>query len=140
MGFLKEFKEFAVKGNAMDLAVGVIIGAAFGKIVDSIVNDLIMPIIGIMFNADFTNLYIPLSDKVTPGMTLEQAKEVGPVFAWGNFITILFNFIILAFIIFLMVRGMNNLKKKEEAPAAPAAPSATETLLSEIRDELKKKN
>jgi large conductance mechanosensitive channel len=76
MGFLKEFKEFAVKGNAMDLAVGVIIGAAFGKIVDSIVNDLIMPIIGILFNADFTNLYIPLSDKVTPGMTLEQAKEV----------------------------------------------------------------
>ncbi|MBP9133343.1 MAG: large conductance mechanosensitive channel protein MscL [Saprospiraceae bacterium] len=140
MGFLKEFKEFAVKGNAMDLAVGVIIGAAFGKIVDSIVNDLIMPIIGIMFNADFTNLYIPLSDKVTLGMTLEQAKEVGPVFAWGNFITILFNFIILAFIIFIMVKGMNNLKKKEEAPAAPAAPSATETLLSEIRDELKKKN
>ncbi len=139
MGFLKEFKEFAVKGNAMDLAVGVIIGAAFGKIVDSIVNDLIMPIIGTVFNADFTNLYIPLSDKITAGMTLAQAKEVGPVFAWGNFVTILFNFIILAFIIFMMVKGMNNLKKKEETSTAPAAPSATETLLSEIRDELKKR-
>ena len=139
MGFVKEFKEFAVKGNAMDLAVGVIIGAAFGKIVDSIVNDLIMPIIGTVFNADFTNLYIPLSDKITAGMTLAQAKEVGPVFAWGNFVTILFNFIILAFIIFMMVKGMNNLKKKEETSTAPAAPSATETLLSEIRDELKKR-
>ncbi|MCO6461659.1 MAG: large conductance mechanosensitive channel protein MscL [Saprospiraceae bacterium] len=141
MGFLKEFKEFAIKGNAMDLAVGVIIGAAFGKIVDSIVNDLIMPVIGIVFNADFSNLYIPLSDKITEGMTLEQAKAVGPVFAWGNFITILFNFLILAFIVFLLVRAMNKMRKKEEeAPAAPPAPTPSESLLAEIRDELKKRN
>lgn len=140
MGFLKEFKEFAAKGNVMDLAVGVIIGGAFGKIVDSIVNDLIMPIVGIVFNADFSNLYIPLSDKVTPGLSLDKAKELGPVFAWGNFVTVLFNFIILALIIFMMVKAMNKLRSPEpEAPAGPPPPSPTETLLAEIRDELKKR-
>ncbi|MBN9296920.1 MAG: large conductance mechanosensitive channel protein MscL [Filimonas sp.] len=137
MGFIKEFREFAVKGNVMDLAIGVIIGGAFGKIVDSVVNDLIMPIVGIAFNADFSNLYIPLSSKVTPGLALVDAKKLGPVFAWGNFITIVLNFLILAFIVFLLVKGMNRLRKKDEAPAAPAEPSSTDKLLMEIRDQLK---
>ena len=124
MSFMTEFKEFAVKGNAMDLAVGVIIGAAFGKIVDSIVNDLIMPIVGAIFGGlDFSNLFITLAD-VPEGtvMTLAELKKAGvPVFAYGNFITILLNFIILAFIIFMMVRQINKLKK--ETPATPPAPS-----------------
>lgn len=137
MGFIKEFREFAVKGNVMDLAIGVIIGGAFGKIVDSVVNDLIMPIVGIAFNADFSNLYIPLSSKVTPGLALVDAKKLGPVFAWGNFITIVLNFLILAFIVFLLVKGMNRLRKKDEVPAAPAEPSSTDKLLMEIRDQLK---
>jgi large conductance mechanosensitive channel len=138
MSFISEFKEFAVKGNVMDLAVGVIIGAAFGKIVDSVVNDLVMPIIGrILGKVDFTNLFITLSD-IPPGtpQTLDALKKAGvPVFAYGNFITILINFIILAFIIFLMVKQMNKLKK--EAPAAPAAPPEDVVLLREIRDALK---
>src|SRR4029077_17517948 len=122
MSFMSEFKEFALKGNVMDLAVGVIIGAAFGKIVDSVVNDLIMPIVGRIFGkGDFGNFFIPLSD-IPPGtpQTLDALKKAGvPVFAYGNFITILINFIILAFIVFLMVKQMNKLKKA--APAAPAA-------------------
>lgn len=141
MGFLKEFKEFATKGNVMDLAVGVIIGGAFGKIVDSAVNDLIMPLVGIIFQADFSNLYIPLSDKVTTGLALEEARKLGPVFAWGNFITVTLNFVILAFIIFLMIKAMNRLRKQEEAaPAEPPAPSSTDVLLAEIRDELRRRN
>ncbi len=139
MSFMTEFKEFAVKGNAMDLAVGVIIGAAFGKIVDSIVNDLIMPIVGAIFGGlDFSNLFITLAD-VPEGtvMTLAELKKAGvPVFAYGNFITILLNFIILAFIIFMMVRQINKLKK--ETPAAPPAPPEDVVLLREIRDSLKK--
>jgi large conductance mechanosensitive channel len=142
---LKEFKQFALRGNVMDLAVGVIIGAAFGTIVNSVVNDLIMPLVGIVFKADFSNLYIPLSNKVSeavrenPHLPLAKAKELGPVFAWGNFLTVVINFIILAFIIFLMVKGMNALKKKEEAkPAAPAELPADVKLLAEIRDILKK--
>ena len=139
---LKEFKQFALRGNVIDLAVGVIIGAAFGTIVGSIVNDLIMPLVGTIFKADFTNLYLPLSDKVSaalsadPNLPLAKAKELGPVFAWGNFITVVLNFIILAFIIFLMVKGMNALKKNEAA--APAEPPADIKLLAEIRDLLKK--
>jgi large conductance mechanosensitive channel len=140
MGFTKEFKEFALKGNVMDLAVGVIIGGAFGKIVDSIVNDLIMPIVGTFFKSDFSNLYIPLSSKVPEGLALADAKKLGPVFAWGNFLTVVINFIILAFIIFLMVKGMNRLKRKEsEVPPSPPSPSSTDQLLMEIRDELKKR-
>ncbi|MBV9617654.1 MAG: large conductance mechanosensitive channel protein MscL [Verrucomicrobia bacterium] len=108
----KEFKEFAVKGNAIDLAVGVIIGAAFGKIVSSIVEDLLMPPVGrLVGNLDFSNLYIPLSDKVTPGLSLAEAKKLGPVFAYGNFISISINFLIVAFCIFLVVKGINRLKK-----------------------------
>jgi large conductance mechanosensitive channel len=139
MSFMAEFKEFAVKGNAIDLAVGVIIGAAFGKIVDSIVNDLIMPIVGAIFGGlDFSNLFITLAD-IPEGtvMTLAELKKAGiPTFAYGNFISILINFLILAFIIFMMVRQINKLKK--ETPAAPAAPPEDVILLREIRDSLKK--
>jgi len=114
----KEFKEFAVKGNAIDLAVGVIIGAAFGKIVSSIVEDLLLPPIGrAIGNLDFSNLYLRLSDKIPPGVSLADAKKLGPVFAYGNFITVAINFIIVAFCIFLLVKGINKLKKP--APTAP---------------------
>ncbi|WP_028603256.1 large conductance mechanosensitive channel protein MscL [Ottowia thiooxydans] len=137
MGMVSEFKEFAVKGNAMDLAVGVIIGAAFGKIVDSIVGDLIMPIIGKLIGGlDFSNYYIPLAGQST-GMALAEAKKLGAVFAYGNFITILVNFVILAFIIFLMVKQINRLKNEEPA-AAPEAPAEEVQLLREIRDSLKR--
>jgi large conductance mechanosensitive channel len=136
---MSEFKEFAVKGNAMDLAVGVIIGAAFGKIVESIVNDLVMPIVGAVFGGfDFSNLFIAL-DTVPEGvmMTLAEVKKAGvPVFAYGNFLTILLNFLILAFIVFLLVKQLNRLR---QAPvAAPAAPPEDVVLLREIRDSLKK--
>ena len=142
MGFIKDFREFAMRGNVIDLAVGVIIGGAFGKIVDSIVNDLIMPMVGIFFKADFTNLYFPLSEKVklaceaNPSLSLAEAKKLGPVFAWGNFVTVSLNFIILAFIIFWMVRMMQRVK--HNTPPPPSEPSATEKLLMEIRDELRK--
>ena len=113
----KEFKEFAVKGNAIDLAVAVIIGAAFGKIVTSVVEDLLMPPIGrIAGNLDFSNLYIPLSDKVTPGLPLADARKLGPVFAYGNFITITINFLIVAFCIFLVVKGINKMKQPKTGP------------------------
>lgn len=137
-GFFQEFREFAVKGNVMDLAVGVIIGGAFGKIVDSIVGDLIMPIIGKIFGGlDFNDYFIPLAGQAAT--TLAEAKKTGAVFAYGSFITILINFIILAFIIFMMVKQMNRLKR--EAAAAPAEPPPTPeevVLLREIRDTLKK--
>ena len=137
MGMMQEFKEFAVKGNAMDLAVGVIIGGAFGKIVDSIVNDLIMPIIGKMFGGlDFSNYYIPLAGQAT-GLALEEAKKQGAVFAYGNFITILVNFILLAFVIFMLVKQLNRLKR-EAPPEPPAAPAEEIMLLREIRDNLKR--
>jgi large conductance mechanosensitive channel len=113
----KDFKEFAIKGNAIDLAVGVIIGAAFGKIVTSIVEDLLMPPIGrLLGNLDFSNLYIPLSGKVTWGLPLAEAKKLGPVFAYGNFITITINFAIVAFCIFLMVKGINKMKQPKSGP------------------------
>ena len=140
MGFIKEFREFAIKGNVVDLAVGVIIGGAFGKIVDSVVNDLVMPLVGIFFEADFTNLYIPLNSKVPRHVSLAEAKKAGPVFAWGNFLTIFLNFIILAFIIFLMVKTINAVRRNHEAAAVPPpapAPPATDQLLTEIRDILK---
>lgn len=140
MAFLSEFKEFAVKGNAMDLAVGIIIGAAFGKIVDSVVNDLIMPLASTLFGGlDFTNMFIALG-RVPEGVvtTLAEVKKAGvPVFAYGNFLTILLNFIILAFIVFVMVRQLNRLKKAN-APAAPAVPPEDVVLLREIRDSLRK--
>ncbi len=146
MSLMSEFKTFAVKGNAIDLAVGVIIGAAFGKIVDSLVNDLIMPIIARLLGGkfDFSNLYVLLGEipAGTPN-TLDALKKAGvPVFAWGSFLTILINFILMAFVIFMLVRYLNKVKDTvlgEEAAAAPAAPPATEVLLAEIRDELKKR-
>lgn len=142
MSMLTEFKEFAVKGNVMDLAVGVIIGGAFGKIVDSVVNDLVMPVVGSIFGKlDFSNLFIPLG-KAPEGtaMTLDALKKAGvPILAYGSFITVAVNFTILAFIIFMMVKQINRLKKA--APPAPAvAPVTPEDvlLLREIRDSLKK--
>ena len=142
MGMMQEFKEFAVKGNVIDLAVGVIIGAAFGKIVDSVVSDLILPIVGaVVGKLDFSNLFIVLGT-VPPGTatTLDALKKAGiPVFAYGNFITVAVNFAILAFIIFLMVKQINRLKRDQ--PAAAPAPVATPEdvlLLLEIRDSLKK--
>ncbi|MBC7923895.1 MAG: large conductance mechanosensitive channel protein MscL [Ferruginibacter sp.] len=136
---LREFKEFAMRGNVVDLAVGVIIGAAFGRIVDSVVNDLVMPLVGkIIGNVDFSNLFVPLSDRITAGLSLAEARKLGPVFAWGNFVTILINFMILAFIIFLLVKGMNNLmRRKIAAPFVPPAPTKEEVLLTEIRDALR---
>lgn len=146
MGFVKEFKEFAVKGNVMDLAVGVIIGAAFGKIVDSVVNDLIMPIVAaIIGKPDFSNLYIVLKGAVPEGTALADARKIPDtsIFAYGNFITVLINFLLLALIIFMMVKAVNNLRRKQEAPVEPnvvIVPTPTEQLLTEIRDELKKKS
>ena len=139
MGFIKEFKEFAVKGNVMDMAVGVIIGGAFGKIVSSLVDDIIMPLVGkVLGNADFTNLYVGLSGQ-EDGLTLEQAKEAGAVFAYGQFCQNIIDFLIVALCIFLMIKGMNKLsKKKEEEPASAPEPSNEEKLLGEIRDLLKK--
>ena len=138
MGMMQEFREFAVMGNVMDLAVGVIIGAAFGKIVDSVVNDLIMPIVSaIIGKPDFSNLFLVLGS-VPPGtaMTLEALKKAGvPVFAYGSFLTVLLNFLLLAFIIFMMVKQMNRLKR--QAPP-PAAPPEEVVLLREIRDALKR--
>ena len=140
MSFMSEFKEFAVKGNVMDLAIGVIIGGAFGKIVDSVVNDLIMPIIGrLLGNLNFSDMFVALKD-VPAGttMTLEAVKKAGvPVFAYGNFITIALNFAILAFIVFLMVKQLNRMKK-EAPPAAPTPTAEDVLLLREIRDSLKK--
>ena len=140
MGFASEFREFALKGNVMDLAIGVIIGAAFSKIVDSVVNDLIMPIIGVFFSADFSNLYIPLSSDVPAGLTLEKAREAGPVFAWGNFLSVVINFIILAFVVFLLVKAINRMRRRKEVPVTEKAPEYTlqEKLLMEIRDGLKR--
>jgi large conductance mechanosensitive channel len=140
MGFASEFKAFALKGNVMDLAVGVIIGAAFGKIVDSVVNDLIMPVVGRIFGGlDFTNYFIALKE-IPPGTvyTVDAVKKAGvPVLAYGNFITIALNFLILAFIIFMMVKQVNRLKK-EAPPAAPPATPEDIVLLREIRDSLRK--
>ncbi|MGJ3703521.1 large conductance mechanosensitive channel protein MscL [Variovorax sp. AFSI2.2] len=142
MSIISEFKEFAVKGNVIDLAVGVIIGAAFGKIVDSLVADIIMPIVGLVFGKlDFSNLYLVLGS-VPAGVpsTLPDLKKAGvPVLAYGNFITIAVNFVILAFIIFMMVKQINKLRKHQaDAPAAPVAPPEDIALLREIRDSLKR--
>jgi len=146
MKMIQEFKAFAMRGNVVDLAVGVIIGAAFGNIVNSLVKDVIMPPIGrLLGNLDFSNLYLPLSEKITQAeaaangahLPLAEAQKLGPVFAWGDFVTVTLNFLIVAFCIFLLVKGMNKLIRHEEA-AAP--PTPTEQLLTEIRDLLKKQS
>ena len=140
MSFASEFKTFALKGNAVDLAVGVIIGAAFGKIVDSIVNDLVMPVVGRIFGGlDFSNYFLPLRE-VPPGTphTLDAVKKAAvPVLAYGNFLTICLNFAILALIIFLMVKQFNRMKKAQP-PAPPPAPPEEVVLLKEIRDALRR--
>jgi large conductance mechanosensitive channel len=137
---LKEFREFAMKGNVVDLAVGVIIGAAFGAIVTSLVGDIIMPIIGsITGGLDFSNYFTGLSKAVTAS-NLADAKKQGAVLAWGNFLTLTINFLIIAFVLFMVIRAMNTLKRKDAAaaPAAPPKPTREEELLTEIRDLLKK--
>ena len=135
---LKEFREFALKGNVVDLAVGIIIGAAFSGIVTSLVGDIIMPIIGaITGGLDFSNYFTPLSKLVTEG-NLADAKKQGAVLAWGNFLTLTLNFIIVAFVLFTVIRAMNVLKRKDEAAPAPAKPTREVELLTEIRDLLKK--
>jgi large conductance mechanosensitive channel len=143
MGMMQEFRTFALKGNVVDLAVGVIIGGAFGKIVESLVQDIIMPVVGRIFGGlDFANYYLPLNGQGTQ-LTLVEAKKAGAVFAYGNFLTILINFLILAFIIFQMVRMINKARdlaihEKATEPTAPAAPPEDIVLLREIRDSLKK--
>ena len=133
---LKEFKEFALRGNVVDLAIGVIIGVAFNNIVNSIVGDLFMPIIGAVTGGlDFSNYFVSLSGSVTAD-SLEEAKKQGAVFAWGNFITVAINFIIVAWVLFLVVKLINRLRK-QEAKKEPAAPTKQEVLLTEIRDLLK---
>ena len=134
---LKEFREFALKGNVVDLAVGVIIGAAFGSIVSSLVGDIIMPMVGaIAGGLDFSNYFTPLSKSVTAG-NLADAKKQGAVLAWGNFLTLTLNFIIVAFVLFLVIRFVNRLKRRDEA-APPPKLTRQEELLTEIRDLLKK--
>ncbi len=133
---LKEFREFAIRGNVVDLAIGVIIGAAFGRIVESLVGDMIMPIFGAIGGLDFSNYFLGLSDKVT-ATNLADAKKQGAVLAWGSFLTLTLNFLIIAFVLFIVIRLMNRWKAKEEASPAPTLTKDQE-LLSEIRDLLKK--
>jgi large conductance mechanosensitive channel len=135
---LKEFREFAMKGNVVDRAVGVIIGAAFGAIISSLVSDIIMPLIGsITGGLDFSNYFTPLAKSVTAN-NLADAKKQGAVLAWGNFLTLALNFLIIAFVLFNVIRLMNRLKIGEAAPPLPAKPNRQEELLTEIRDLLKK--
>jgi large conductance mechanosensitive channel len=132
---LAEFKKFALRGNVVDLAIGVIIGAAFSGIVNSVVGDVIMPIIGAVTGGiDFSNYFLPLSAKVT-ATTLAEAKKQGAVLAWGSFLTVTLNFIVIAFVLFLVIRALNRLVRKEEEKAPPL--SKTEQLLTDIRDQLK---
>lgn len=139
MSMLKEFREFALKGNVVDLAVGVIIGAAFGTIVSSLVDDMIMPIIGAVTGGlDFSNYFLPLSDTVT-ATTLDAAREQGAVFAYGKFLTAVLKFVIVAWVMFMIIKGMNSMKRKEETKPAPVAETPADVkLLTEIRDLLKK--
>ncbi|MCO8042633.1 large conductance mechanosensitive channel protein MscL [Acinetobacter bohemicus] len=142
MSILQEFKEFAVKGNVMDLAVGVIIGGAFSKIIDSAVADLIMPFISWILggDVDYSNWFLVLGDNPNNITNLAAAKEAGlNIFAYGNFLTILINFILLAWVVFWLVKVMNKMRRKQEAEPAPAATPEDIALLREIRDELKKR-
>ncbi|MBL0719039.1 large conductance mechanosensitive channel protein MscL [Piscinibacter sp. Jin2] len=141
MGVVDEFKQFAIKGNVIDLAVGVIIGGAFGKIVDSMVGDIIMPLVSQLFGGlDFSSYYLALAGQA-PGLPLAEARKAGAVFAYGNFITVSLNFLILAFVIFMMVKQINRLKASEPPPppAEPAPPPEDIALLREIRDALSRR-
>ena len=136
---LREFKEFALKGNVVDLAIGVIIGGAFGTIVSSLVGDMIMPLIGALGSVDFSNYFLGLNSSVTAA-ALEEAKKQGAVLAWGKFVTAGINFVIIAFVLFLAVKGINQLKRQPAPPpAVPPEPTAEEKLLREIRDLLAKR-
>lgn len=140
---LKEFKEFALKGNLVDMAIAFVMGGAFGKVVSAFIDGMVMPLVGMIQGKDFNNLYIGLNEATQQasanGVSLEKAKEVGPVFAYGQFITVAIQFIIVAFVMFMVIKAMNKMKKKqEEVPAAPPEPSSTDKLLAEIRDALKK--
>jgi large conductance mechanosensitive channel len=139
---LKEFRDFAMRGNVVDLAIGVIIGAAFGKIIDSVVTDIIMPVIGaITGGIDFSNFYLPLSGKAADaaktGASYAKVKEAGAVLGFGQFLTVLVNFLIVAFVLFLIVKAINTLRAQRAAPPPPAPPPKSEMLLEEIRDLLK---
>jgi len=140
---IDEFRKFIGAGNVIDLAVGVIVGGMFGKIVTAFVDDLVNPLLGLAGKADFTNLYIPLSDKVTPGLALADARKLGPVLAWGDFVTTVINVLLTTFAIFLVVKGINRMREMgskpapEAAPAAPPPPPADVVLLTEIRDLLR---
>ena len=137
MGMMSEFKEFAVKGSVVDLAVGVIIGAAFGAIVTSLVSDIIMPIVGAVTGGlDFSNYYTPLSAKVDANAPYADAKKQGAALGWGQFLTAAINFLIIAWVLFIAIKGINKLKREE--PAAPAEPTAEVKLLTEIRDLLRR--
>ena len=137
MSMMGEFREFALKGNVIDLAVGVIIGAAFGKIVESLVGDMIMPVIGAVTGGfDFTNYFLPLTKAVTAD-TLAEAKKQGAVLAWGNFVTMVINFAIVALALFFVVKGINRLRREEAESPAPKSPPRQEVLLEEIRDLLR---
>ncbi|WP_187478163.1 large conductance mechanosensitive channel protein MscL [Amniculibacterium sp. G2-70] len=145
MGIVQEFKEFAVKGNAFDLAVGVIIGGAFGKIVTSMIDDIILPIVAaIVGKPDFSSIYFAMgegADLIPAGANLAKAKELAPnaaIFAYGNFITVAINFFLLALVVFMMVKAINKMKKEKAVEEVPAEPSSTDQLLMEIRDALKK--
>lgn len=143
MSFLDDFKAFAMRGNVVDLAVGVIIGAAFGKIVDSAVKDLFMPLINLLTGGgvDFSNKYWVLSGQVTAGASLAEAQKVANVFAWGNFVTMLINFVLLALVVFVMIKQINRLQKPADTPPAePAADPEDILLLREIRDSLKSRS
>jgi len=135
---LREFRDFAMRGNVVDLAIGVIIGAAFGKIVDALVTDIVMPIIGIAGKADFTNYFLPLSGAVK-ATNLADARKQGGVLAYGDFITIVINFLIVAAALFFVVKGINSLRRSAPAAAAPPPPSDEVVLLTEIRDALVKR-
>lgn len=152
MGFIKEFREFAMRGNMVDMAVGIIIGGAFGIIIKSLIDDVIMPIVGIAGKADFSNLYIALTPATAEAieaeeqaqgvrtLALAQAREMGPVLAWGNFVTVMINFLILALAVFMMIKAMNTAKRRferQQEAAPPTAPGQDIMLLSEIRDLLK---
>ena len=139
MRILREFRDFINRGNVVDLAIGVVIGTAFGKIVTSIVEDIIMPPIArILGGLDFSNLYLSLSDKVPGGLPLIEARKLGPVLAWGNFVTILLNFLVVAACIFMVVKALNAMKRREDAkPAEPVKDPKDVQLLEEIRDLLK---